>query len=119
MATVAELQKMRADLLAARAGGVRRFKDQNGEDVLIMNTSAEGTEPFQRDEKSRTFGFKERSDGSVDVQELLAMPSKTPDVHNAYTQLIPNLQDQDGYIYFRGRETAHRTYKMRLHWVDQ
>ncbi|MCB1754414.1 MAG: lamin tail domain-containing protein [Gammaproteobacteria bacterium] len=94
-------------------------KDQNGEDVLIMNTSAEGTEPFQRDEKSRTFGFKERSDGSVDVQELLAMPSKTPDVHNAYTQLIPNLQDQDGYIYFRGRETAHRTYKMRLHWVDQ
>ena len=33
MATVAELQKMRADLLAARAGGVRRFRDQNGEEV--------------------------------------------------------------------------------------
>lgn len=33
MATVAELTKMRADLLAARAGGVRRFRDQNGEEV--------------------------------------------------------------------------------------
>lgn len=33
MATVAELQKMRADLLAARAGGIRRFRDQNGEEV--------------------------------------------------------------------------------------
>lgn len=33
MATVAELQTMRADLLAARAGGVRRYRDQNGEEV--------------------------------------------------------------------------------------
>lgn len=33
MATVAELTKMRADLLAARAGGVRRFRDQNGEEI--------------------------------------------------------------------------------------
>lgn len=33
MATVAELQTMRADLLVARAGGVRRYRDQNGEEV--------------------------------------------------------------------------------------
>ncbi|MCO6385020.1 phage head-tail joining protein [Oceanicola sp. 502str15] len=33
MATVAELTKMRADLLAARAGGVRRYRDQNGEEI--------------------------------------------------------------------------------------
>jgi hypothetical protein len=39
MATVAELQKMRADLLAARAGGVRRFRDQNGEEVEYRSDS--------------------------------------------------------------------------------
>lgn len=33
MATVAELQQMRAALLAARAGGVREFQDQNGERI--------------------------------------------------------------------------------------
>ena len=94
-------------------------KDQNGDDVLIMNTSAEGNEPFRRDFKSRTFGFKEKKDGSVDVQELLSMPSNTPDELNIYTQLAPHMQDKDGYIYFQGRNTAHRIYKMRLNWVDQ
>lgn len=39
MATVAELQKMRADLLAARVGGVRRFRDQNGEEVEYRSDS--------------------------------------------------------------------------------
>lgn len=39
MATVAELTKMRADLLAARAGGVRRFRDQNGEEVEYRSDS--------------------------------------------------------------------------------
>lgn len=93
-------------------------KDQNGEDVLLMSTSAEGTEPDLRDHNSRVFGFKERPDGSVDVQELLNMPSRTPGLPNRFTQLIPSLQDGDGYIYFRGRETAHRTYKTRLTWVN-
>lgn len=39
MATLAELQKMRADLLAARASGVRRFRDQNGEEVEYRSDS--------------------------------------------------------------------------------
>lgn len=94
-------------------------KDQNGDDVLIMNTSTEGIDEFLLDEKSRTFGFKERRDGSVDIQELMSMPSNTPGVHNPYSQLTPHFQDDNGNIYFQGRDTAHRIYKTRLHWVDQ
>lgn len=94
-------------------------KDQNDEDVLLMATSAEGSEAFRRDDNSRVFGFKERADGSVDVQELLTMRSNTPDRYNRYTQLIPAMQDDSGYIYFRGRETGHRAYQMRLDWDDQ
>ena len=93
-------------------------KDQNNEDVLIMATAAEGTEPDLRDNNSRLFGFKERADGSVDVQELLNMPSRTPGQPNRFTQMIPGMQDGEGNIYFRGRETMHRTYKTRLNWVD-
>lgn len=37
--TVAELQKMRADLVAARARGVRRFRDANGEEVEFRSDS--------------------------------------------------------------------------------
>lgn len=33
MATLPELQKFRDDLFAARLGGVRRLRDQNGEEV--------------------------------------------------------------------------------------
>jgi len=93
-------------------------KDQNDEDVLLMATSAEGTEPMQRDYNSRVFGFKERSDGTVDVQELLTLSSNTPRQPNRFTQLVPNMQDNEGYIYFRGRETAHRVYKTKLTWND-
>ena len=39
MATLAELTKMRADLFAARAQGVRRFRDQNGEEVEYRSDS--------------------------------------------------------------------------------
>lgn len=94
-------------------------KDQNNEDVLLMATSAEGSEAYRRDNNSRVFGFKEHSDGYVDVQELLSMASNTPDSHNPYTQLIPAMQDDSGNIYFRGRNTGHRAYQMRLNWVDQ
>lgn len=93
-------------------------KDQNNEDVLLMGTSAEGQEPDLRDYNSRVFGFKERADGSVDVQELLNTSSRTPNTHNPYTQLIPKMQDGAGFIYFQGRETPHRAYKTRLNWVD-
>ena len=39
MATVAELQNMRADLVSARSQGVRRYKDQNGEEVEYKSDS--------------------------------------------------------------------------------
>ncbi len=94
-------------------------KDQNNEDVLIMATPAEGSEAYLRDQNSRVFGFKERSNGSVDIRELMSMPSNTPQSPNPYTQLTQAMQDDAGYIYFRGRETGHRAYQMRLNWVDQ
>ncbi len=93
-------------------------KDQNDEDVLIMATAAEGDEPYLRDNNSRIFGFKERADGSVDVQELLNVPSRTPRRPSPFTQLVPNMQDNEGYIYLRGRDTAHRVYKTKLLWND-
>ena len=93
-------------------------KDQRGEDVLIMTTSVESTPDRLRDFNSRVFGFKERADGSVDVQELLSLPANVRGVQVRYSQLIPNLQDDLGYIYLRGRETTRRIYQTRLRWVD-
>ncbi|MEM7378869.1 MAG: lamin tail domain-containing protein [Pseudomonadota bacterium] len=93
--------------------------DQQGDDVLLMATNAEGTPDRLRDHNSRVFGFKERADGTVDVQELLLFPSDTPDQPNRYTQLVPGLQDGGGSIYFRGRRTQRRIYRMELDWVDR
>ena len=39
MATVAELQQMRADLVSVRSSGARRYKDQNGEEVEYKTDS--------------------------------------------------------------------------------
>ena len=39
MATLAELQTMRADLHAARMTGARAFRDQNGETVVYKSDS--------------------------------------------------------------------------------
>lgn len=39
MASVAELTKMRADLLAARSQGVQQYRDQNGETVTYKSDS--------------------------------------------------------------------------------
>ncbi len=39
MATVAGLTAMRGELLAARTQGVRRFRDQNGEEVEYRSDS--------------------------------------------------------------------------------
>jgi hypothetical protein len=90
-------------------------KDDNGDDLLIMNTAAEGE---KRDNRGRVFGIKERSDGTVDVQELLSIAPSTNRATSQYVQLIPGYQDDDGYIYFRGRETNHMIYKTKLHWRD-
>ena len=39
MATINDLERFREDLLAARFSGVRRFRDQNGEEVEYRSDS--------------------------------------------------------------------------------
>jgi hypothetical protein len=87
--------------------------DEGGEPISIMATAAEGA---WRDDLARVFGFKERADGTVDVQELLTIAARP--IPSAYVQLEPVAQDPSGYLYFAGRKTARSLYQMRLHWVD-
>ena len=82
------------------------------EDLVIMSTAPEGT---QRDDRARIFGIKEKSDGTVDVQELFSYGTAS----TSHMQFEPGFQDDDGYIYFKGRATEYSVYKTRLHWKDQ
>lgn len=92
------------------------YKDSKGEELVIMSAAAEGE---KRDKRARLFGIKELKDGSVDVQELLSIGTPFNDELSHYVQLTPGYQDDEGYIYFRGRKTEHMIYKMRLEWKDQ
>jgi hypothetical protein len=87
--------------------------DDQGEPISIMATAAEGA---WRDDLARVFGFKERPDGTVDVQELLTVEA-SPE-YSAYVQLEPVAQGPGGDLYFAGRKTAQSVYRMRLDWVD-
>jgi hypothetical protein len=88
-------------------------EDGQGEAVSIMAASAEGR---LRDGLGRVFGLKERPDGSVDVQELIAVaPAPHP---SPYVQLEPLAQDPLGFVYFEGRMTGQSLYKTRLDWND-
>ncbi|MBN2313542.1 MAG: lamin tail domain-containing protein, partial [Sedimentisphaerales bacterium] len=92
--------------------------DDEGDPLVILGQSAEGA---HRDYRGRVFGIKERPDGSVDVQELLSIGSTNPEVYDSNTmfvQLEPMAQDADGYIYFSGRRTHHRSYKTKLTWIN-
>lgn len=102
--------------VAELAGAAHWFQmwvsDERGDPISIMSTAADGW----RDTRARVFGFKERPDGTVDVQELLSI-SASP-VHSSYAQLEPVAQDPSGYVYFAGRKTARPLYQMRLDWAD-
>lgn len=92
--------------------------DDLGDPIVILGQSAEGA---HRDFRGRVFGIKERPEGNVDVQELLSIRSTNPDVYDSNTmfvQLEPRAQDANGYIYFSGRKTNHRSYKTKLTWID-
>ena len=93
-------------------------QDEQGDSILILGQAAEGA---QRDYRGRVFGIKELPGGAVDVQELLSVSSKQPDLYNSdtmYVQLQPQVQDTAGYIYFTGWATGQRSYKTRLTWID-
>jgi len=92
--------------------------DDYGDPILLLGGAAEGA---QRDYRGRVFGIKELPDGSVDVQELLAVNSIRPDTYDSstrYVQLEPRAQGADGSIYFTGRYTPHRVYRTQLAWTD-
>jgi hypothetical protein len=93
-------------------------QDEQGDSILILGQAAEGA---QRDYRGRVFGIKELPSGDVDVQELLSVSSRQPDLYNSdtmYVQLQPQVQDTAGYIYFTGWATGQRSYKTRLTWID-
>ncbi len=100
-----------------------KVKDDKGKDTIIMSTSAETSsaykESMNRDSRGRIFGIKEKIDGSVDVQELVSIGTLNSGPNAHYVQLVPGFQDDDGYIYFRGRETEHQVYKAKLYWKDK
>lgn len=87
-------------------------KDDLGDDIVIMNTTAEGQ---WRDWRARVFSIKELPDASVEVEELISVAAADPSVYNPFHQLTVRLQDANGYIYFKGRELPWSgLYKMRL-----
>ncbi len=91
-------------------------KDNQGDDLLLMSSAAEGE---KRDSLARVFGIKELPDTRVDVQELISISARKNAPMPSFVQLTPILQDSDGYIYFRGRESSDMIYKTRLTWIDQ
>ncbi len=104
-------------------------KEESGQDIVIMSTSPEGTDPISgeypgiyKDWRGRVFGIKERSDGKCDVQELISVPPKDPHADpkvKRYTQLEPKLQDINNYIYLRCKNVeADGLYKTILIWHD-
>lgn len=88
---------------------------EQGDLVSLVSGAPEG---FRRDYRGRMFGIKEQAGGAPIVQELLLVPAPTASTISAYTQLTPIGQDPGGFIYFRGRDSAHKFFEARLRWYD-
>ena len=93
-----------------------KVKDKQGDEIVIMSTAAEKVPKYERDHRPRIFGIKEKEDGTVDVQELLSIKNIYGE---DYMQLIPEFQDEEGYIYFIGNHTEDSVYKAKLQWNNQ
>jgi len=90
----------------------------NSEQGDLVSLVAAAPEGYLRDYRSRMFGIKEQVAGAPIVQELLLVPSDSTSSISPYTQLIPLGQDPAGFIYFAGRNTAHKFFEARLRWYD-
>jgi hypothetical protein len=104
-------------------------KEESGQDIVIMSTSPESTDPITgeypgtcKDWRGRVFGIKELPDGKCDVQELISVPPKVPNADpkvKRYTQLEPKLQDENNYIYLRCKNVeTDGVYKAILIWKN-
>jgi hypothetical protein len=89
--------------------------DDRGDDIVLINSNAEGQ---AIDNRPRIFGFKERMDGSVDVQELLSSDK----AKDWFSQMWPYEQDSEGYIYYQNLYLKdyvnYGVFKLKLDWKD-
>jgi hypothetical protein len=83
-----------------------------GDVISLVGAAAEGE---LRDRRGRLFGIKEGPGGAAIVQELHSLSDEGQWL---YRQLIPLAQDAAGFVYLRGRSTAHEFYQARLVWYD-
>ena len=94
------------------------FSD-DGDKITIMAAAPEGN---LRDMQGRVFGIKEHNDGRVSTQELISVSPKDESADyktNMFTQLIPEFQDESGYIYFSSRNLKYNgIVKAKLNWDD-
>jgi hypothetical protein len=84
-----------AELPNSALWGHTWVKDQTGDSLVLLSANAEG---HSIDTRARVFGIKERINGTVDVQELLALEGTS-----VYSQIYPYEQDHTGNIYFQAQ----------------
>lgn len=82
-------------------------KDADGKDFVIMAASAEGQ---IRDWLARMYGIWELDDGTNVVQELVCIPSNTPNEYTRFVQLEPKVQRDDGIVYLKTRNIEPSGY---------
>lgn len=93
------------------------IKDNTGDDLLLMGAATEGN---IRDYHGRLFGIRELEDNKTDIQELISINSKNPNKkseENKHTQVEPILQDNNGYVYLKCRNTFwNGIFKTKIKW---
>lgn len=88
-----------------------------GSNTFIIGGAAEGQ---IRDWNARVFAMKENPNGSVQVRELMVLPSANPSQYIWESRIEPIAQDDNGYLYFRGFATnlSGLIVAKPLIWVD-
>ncbi|MDD2246993.1 MAG: hypothetical protein PHC39_07975 [Proteiniphilum sp.] len=89
-----------------------------GDRIVLMSAAPEGC---IRDMQGRVFGILDSDElNQIQVQELISLAPKNKNAkydRNMFTQLIPELQDNDGYVYCSTRNLEYKgIVKTRLLW---
>ncbi|NVN94325.1 MAG: T9SS type A sorting domain-containing protein [Bacteroidetes bacterium] len=91
-----------------------KIKSQSGRELFLMTSNSEGQ---FRDMNNRLFGFYEKNDSVLNIQEIITQVSDNP-----YTQLYPICQDKNKGIYLyqlcQGSGWPINVYKASIHWND-
>lgn len=107
-----------AELFNGAMFSICEVQNSKGDHLVLMAASPEGC---LRDMQGRVFGIQHSDNLSqVQVQELISVSPKNikaPYETNMFTQLIPELQDNAGYIYFSTRNLLYDgIIKTKLYW---